>query len=125
MSGINKVILVGHLGRDPEIRHLTGEVAVTSFPLVTDEKRLKEGVKIEQEEWHNIILWRGLAESAAKKLKKGALVYIEGKIRTRSFLDKEGLQKYTSEIVAEHFTLLGRKNDFEEWIPDKYVADRL
>lgn len=113
MSGINKVILVGHLGKDPEIRHLEGGVAVASFPLATSETFNKEGRKVEQTEWHNIVMWRGLADVAAKFLQKGKLVYIEGKLRTRSFEDKEGVKKYTTEVVAENFTMLGRKTDFE------------
>src|SRR5476651_538532 len=114
MSGINKVILVGHLGKDPEIRHLDGGVAVTSFPLATSETFNKDGKKVEQTEWHNIVMWRGLADVAAKFLQKGKLVYIEGKLRTRSFEDKEGNKKYTTEVVAENFTMLGRKTDFED-----------
>jgi len=113
MSGINKVILVGHLGKDPETRSLEGGVSVTSFPLATSETYNKEGRKIEQTEWHNIVMWRGLADMAAKYLQKGRLVYIEGKLRTRSFEDKEGNKKYTTEVVAENFTLLGRKSDFD------------
>src|SRR6201747_1665722 len=113
MSGINKVILVGHLGKDPEIRHLEGGVAVASFPLATSESFNKDGRKVEQTEWHNIVMWRGLADVAAKFLQKGKLVYIEGKLRTRSFEDKEGIKKYTTEVVAENFTLLGRRTDFE------------
>jgi single-strand DNA-binding protein len=113
MSGINKVILVGHLGKDPEIRHLEGGVAVASFPLATSETFNKDGRKVEQTEWHNIVMWRGLADVAAKFLQKGKLVYIEGKLRTRSFEDKEGVKKYTTEVVAENFTMLGRKTDFE------------
>jgi len=113
MSGINKVILVGHLGKDPEVRNLEGGVSVTSFPLATSETFNKDGRKVEQTEWHNIVMWRGLAEVAAKFLSKGKLVYIEGKLRTRSFEDKEGIKKYTTEIVAENFTMLGRKSDFE------------
>jgi single-strand DNA-binding protein len=113
MSGINKVILVGHLGKDPEIRHLEGGVAVASFPLATSETFNKDGKKVEQTEWHNIVMWRGLADVAAKYLQKGKLVYIEGKLRTRSFEDKEGIKKYTTEVVAENFTMLGRKSDFE------------
>jgi single-strand DNA-binding protein len=113
MSGINKVILVGHLGKDPEVRHLDGNVTVASFPLATSESYNKEGKRIEQTEWHNIVMWRGLADVAAKYLQKGKLVYIEGKLRTRSFEDKEGHKKYTTEIVAENFTMLGRKTDFE------------
>lgn len=113
MSGINKVILVGHLGKDPEVRHLEGGVTVASFPLATSETYNKDGKKIEQTEWHNIVIWRGLADIAAKYLQKGRLVYIEGKLRTRSFEDKEGHKKYTTEIVAENFTMLGRRSDFE------------
>jgi single-strand DNA-binding protein len=113
MSGINKVILVGHLGKDPEVRHLDGNVTVASFPLATSETFNKDGKRIEQTEWHNIVMWRGLADIAAKYLQKGKLVYIEGKLRTRSFEDREGHKKYTTEVVAENFTLLGRKTDFE------------
>src|SRR6201991_3668749 len=113
MSGINKVILVGHLGKDSEIRYLEGGVAVATFPLATSETFNKDGRKVEQTEWHNIVMWRGLADVAAKYLQKGKLVYIEGKLRTRSFEDKEGVKKYTTEVVAENFTLLGRKTDFE------------
>ena len=113
MSGINKVILVGHLGKDPEIRHLEGNVTVASFPLATSEMYNKDGRKVEQTEWHNIVMWRGLAEVAAKYLFKGKLVYIEGKLRTRTYEDKEGIRRYTTEVVAENFTLLGRRSDFE------------
>lgn len=113
MSGINKVILVGHLGKDPEVRHLEGNVSVASFPLATSETFNKDGRKVEQTEWHNIVMWRGLADVAAKYLQKGKLVYIEGKLRTRSYEDREGVKRYTTEVVAENFTMLGRKSDFE------------
>ncbi|GAA3982136.1 single-stranded DNA-binding protein [Mucilaginibacter dorajii] len=113
MSGINKVILVGHLGKDPELRTLDGGISVTSFPLATSETYNKDGRKVEQTEWHNIVMWRGLADMAAKFLQKGKLVYIEGKLRTRSFEDRDGIKKYTTEVVAENFTMLGRKSDFD------------
>ncbi|WP_259065620.1 single-stranded DNA-binding protein [Mucilaginibacter sp. X4EP1] len=113
MSGVNKVILVGHLGKDPEARSLEGGVSVVSFPLATSETFNKDGHKVEQTEWHNIVMWRGLADVAAKYLQKGRLVYIEGKLRTRTFDDREGIKKYTTEVVAENFTLLGRKTDFD------------
>lgn len=113
MSGVNKVILVGHLGKDPEIRYLDGNVSVANFPLATTESYTKDGKKVEQTEWHNIVLWRGLADIAVKYLTKGRLVYIEGKIRTRSYEDKEGVRRYTTEIVAESFNMLGRRSDFE------------
>lgn len=126
MSGVNKVILVGHLGKDPEARTLEGGVSVVSFPLATSESFNKDGRKIEQTEWHNIVMWRGLADVAAKFLQKGKLVYIEGKLRTRSFEDKEGIKKYTTEVVAENFTLLGRKTDFEnDGIASKPAAKEL
>src|SRR6201987_3832774 len=113
MSGINKGILIGHLGKDPELRTLDGGVSVTSFPLATSETFNKDGQRVEQTEWHNIVMWRGLAEVAAKFLQKGKLVYIEGKLRNRSFEDKEGIKKNTTERLAENFTLLGRKSDFD------------
>lgn len=113
MSGVNKVILVGHLGKDPEVRHLDNNVSVASFPLATSETYNKDGRRVEQTEWHNIVMWRGLADIAAKYLHKGKLVYIEGKIRTRHYEDKEGVKRYATEIVAESFTMLGRKTDFE------------
>jgi len=117
MSGINKVILVGHLGKDPEVRHLDNNVTVASFPLATSETYNKDGKRIEQTEWHNIVMWRGLAEIAEKFLHKGKLVYIEGKIRTRSYEDRENVKRYTTEIVADNFTMLGRKSDFESPSP--------
>lgn len=113
MSGINKVILVGHLGKDPEVRHLEGNVSVASFPLATSEMYNKDGRRVEQTEWHNIVMWRGLADVAGKYLFKGKLVYIEGKLRTRTYEDKEGIRRYTTEVVADNFTLLGRRSDFE------------
>lgn len=113
MSGVNKVILVGHLGKDPEIRYLDGNVSVASFPLATSETYTKDGRRVEQTEWHNIVMWRGLADVAAKYLSKGRLVYVEGKLRTRSYETKEGIRRYTTEIVAESFNLLGRRSDFE------------
>ena len=123
MSGINKVILVGHLGKDPEVRHLDGGVTVASFPLATSETFNKDGKRVEQTEWHNIVLWRGLAEVASKYLQKGKLVYIEGKLRTRSLEDKEKVKKYVTEVVAENFTMLGRKSDFEPHTPVATITE--
>lgn len=113
MSGINKVILVGNLGRDPEVRHLEGGAVVAKFPLATSESyKTKDGQKVDQTEWHNVVMWRGLAESAEKYLRKGSLVYIEGKIRTRSWDDKDGNKRYATEIVADTMTMLtGRKQE--------------
>jgi single-strand DNA-binding protein len=107
MSGINRVILVGHVGKDPEVRYLEGGVAVARLPLATSESyKNKEGQKVEQTEWHNIVLWRGLAEIAEKYVRKGKLLYIEGKIRTRSYGD-EANKKYITEIIADNMTMLG------------------
>lgn len=107
MSGVNKVILVGHVGKDPEVRYLEGGVAVARLPLATSESyKNKEGQKIEQTEWHNIVLWRGLAEITEKYVRKGKLIYIEGKIRSRSYGD-ENNKKYITEIIADSMTMLG------------------
>ena len=105
------MILVGHLGKDPEVRHLENGTSVASFTLATTESYTKDGSRFEQTEWHNIVVWRGLAEIAAKYLHKGKLVYVEGKLRSRSYEDKEGNKRYITEIVADNFTMLGRKSD--------------
>lgn len=111
MAGsINKVILVGNLGKDPEIRHLENNVSVATFTLATHESyKDKAGQRVDKTEWHNIVMWRGLAEVAEKYLKKGQLVYIEGKLRTRNYQDKEGQQRYMTEILADNMTMLGGK----------------
>ncbi len=107
MSGVNKVILVGHVGKDPEVRYLEGGVGVARFTLATNESyKNKEGLKVEQTEWHNIVLWRNLAEIAEKYVRKGKLLYIEGKIRSRSYGD-ENNKKYITEIIADTMTMLG------------------
>jgi len=112
MAGVNKVILVGNIGKDPEVRYLDGGVAVANFPLATSETyRDKTGNRVEQTEWHNIVLWRGLAEVTEKYLRKGSQVYIEGKIRTRNWDDKDGIKRYTTEIVADTMTMLGGRKD--------------
>ena len=135
MAGVNKVILIGNLGKDPEVRYLDSGVAVANFSLATTESyKNKEGERVSQTEWHNIVLWRGLAEIAEKYLKKGSSVYIEGKIRNRKWEDKEGNTRYTTEILAENMTMLGKKEDHtaqpvenksEEEIPQKEKGDDL
>jgi len=112
MWGVNKVVLVGHLGKDPEIRHLADNVSVASFPLATSEQVNTDDSRVEETEWHNVIMWRSLADAAYKYLKKGKLIYLEGKIRTRTFEDKQGIQRSITEILAENFTILGRSSDF-------------
>lgn len=112
MAGINKVILVGNLGKDPEVRYLDGGIAVAKFPLATSETiKDKNGNKIDQTEWHNVVLWRGLAEVAEKFLKKGATVYIEGKIKSRSWEDKEGNKRYITEVIGDNLTMLNKRED--------------
>lgn len=111
MSGVNKVILIGRLGKDPEVRNLDNGVSVANFTMATSEtyKDRTTGEKKEVTEWHNIVLWRGLAEISQKYLHKGDLVYIEGKLRTRSW-EKEGVTRYTTEIIADNMTMLGSRS---------------
>lgn len=111
MSGINKVILIGRLGRDPEVRAFEGGLKKASFSLATSEVyKDKEGNKVEHTEWHYIVCWRFLAEIAEKYLTKGKQIYLEGRLRTRSWEDN-GIKKYTTEIEATTFTMLGSKDD--------------
>lgn len=115
MPGINKVILVGNLGKDPEVRYLEGGIAVANFPIATTENfRDKLGNKQEQTEWHQIVLWRKLAEVAEKYLRKGQQVYIEGKIRSRSWEDKDGNKRYTTEIFGDVVTILSRPQNQDQ-----------
>lgn len=112
MAGVNKVILVGNLGKDPEVRHLESGAVVANFSLATSESyKDKNGERQTQTEWHNVVLWRGLAEIAEKYLRKGNMVYIEGKLRTRSWDDKEGNTRYTTEVIGDNMTMLGSKNE--------------
>ena len=109
MSGVNKVILLGNLGKDPEIRRLDDGRGVANFSLATSETyKNKVGERVTNTEWHNIVLWSPLADIAEKYLKKGSQVYIEGKITNRSYEDKDGVKKYISEVVGREITLLGR-----------------
>ncbi|GAB3876648.1 single-stranded DNA-binding protein [Hymenobacter segetis] len=108
MAGVNKVILVGNLGKDPEVRHLEGGVSVAHFTLATnDYYKDKQGNRVERTEWHNISAWRGLADMADKFLKKGQQVYIEGKLRTRQYQDKDQQTRYITEIIADEISMLG------------------
>jgi single-strand DNA-binding protein len=121
MAGINKVILLGNLGKDPEIRYLEGGTAVANFTLATSEnyKDKTSGERKTITEWHNVVLWRGLAEITEKYLKKGNQVYIEGKLRTRQWQDKDGNTRYTTEIVAENMQMIGRKDDNSSSTPSE------
>ncbi len=116
MAGtVNRVILVGRLGKDPEIRSLPSGTSVTKFSLATDEKFTdKNGQKQERTEWHNIVVWGKLAEICGQYLRKGKLVYIDGSIRTESWDDKEtGVKKYRTDIVAKDMQMLDKKSDDE------------
>ena len=111
MSGVNKVILVGRLGKDPEVRNLENGATVANFSIATTEtyKDRTTGERKEITEWHNIVLWRGVAEVAQKYLHKGDMVYIEGKLRTRSW-EKDGVTRYTTEVVGDQMTMLSPKS---------------
>ena len=107
---VNKVILVGNIGKDPEIRHLDSGVAVASFSLATSESyNAKNGERVTTTEWHNIVLWRGLAEVVEKYVKKGSKLFIEGKITSRQY-EKDGVTKYFTEIVANNMVMLDSKD---------------
>jgi len=112
---VNKVILVGNVGKDPETRYLDESTAITKFPMATSETyRNRAGERVTTTEWHNIVLWRGLAQVAEKYVKKGTQIYIEGRIKTRSYDDADGNKKYITEIVGDQMQLLGRRPDETE-----------
>ncbi len=109
---VNKVILVGHVGQDPEVRYLDNNTPVCTIRMATsDVYKNKNGERVTNTEWHNVVLWRGLAEIAEKYVKKGSQIYIEGKLRTRSWDDKDKNKRYTTEIVADVMQLLGKRAD--------------
>ena len=113
---VNKVILVGNVGRDPEVRYLDRNVAVSNFPLATTERgyTMQNGTQVpERTEWHNVVAWRGLAELAEKYIRKGSQLYVEGKLQTRSW-EKDGIKRYTTEVVAETIQLLGKRDRQDE-----------
>lgn len=105
---VNKVILIGNVGADPEVRFLEGGTAVANIRLATTETFNRNGEKSELTEWHNIVLWRGLAEIAEKYVKKGMKLYIEGRLRTRQWEDKDHIKRYTTEIYADNMQMLSR-----------------
>ena len=105
-------MLIGNLGKDPDVQHLEGNIAVAKFPLATTETfKDRAGKLISQTEWHTVVLWRGLAELAQKYLHKGSLVYIEGRLRTRSWEDKEGNKKFATEVVGDNLIMLDKRTD--------------
>ena len=112
MRGVNRVMLIGNLGKDPDVQYLEGNIGVAKFSLATTETfKDRTGKLISQTEWHTVVLWRGLAELAQKYLHKGSLVYIEGRLRTRSWEDKEGNKKFATEVVGDNLIMLDKKVD--------------
>lgn len=110
MKGINKVILIGNLGKDPEVQKLEGDITVAKFTLATTETyKDKQGNRVDQTEWHNIVAWRQLADFCGKYLHKGSSVYVEGKLKTSSWTDKENIKKYRTEIIADTISFLDKK----------------
>ncbi|MBI1838645.1 MAG: single-stranded DNA-binding protein [Flavobacteriia bacterium] len=117
MAGsVNKVILIGNLGKDPEVRRLENGAVVASFSIATSEVYTDRtsGEKKELTDWHNIVVWRGLAEVAEKYIKKGYKVYVEGRLKNRSWQDKEGNTRYTTEIIADELNILSRPENSEK-----------
>ncbi|MDZ4141112.1 MAG: single-stranded DNA-binding protein [Methylotenera sp.] len=111
MASVNKVILVGNLGRDPEVRFMPNGEAVCNFSIATtDSWKDKSGAKQERTEWHNIVMYRKLAEIAGEYLKKGRPVYVEGRLQTRKWQTKEGQDRYTTEIIADQMQMLGGRD---------------
>lgn len=111
-GSLNKVLLIGHLGGDPESRFTTSGSAVTNFNLATNESwKSNEGETKEKTEWHRVVLFGKMAETAAEYMKKGQLVFVEGRLQTRSWEDKDNVKKYTTEVLCDSFTMLGRKSD--------------
>lgn len=113
MASVNKVILVGHLGKDPETRYMPNGDAITNATLATSEswKDKQTGEKKEQTEWHRLVFYRKLAEIAGQYLRKGSLIYIEGSLKTRKWQDKDGQDRYTTEITVNEMTMLGGRGD--------------
>lgn len=118
MRGVNRVVLIGNLGKDPDIQYLEGNIPVAKFPLATTETyKDKTGKLISQTEWHNVVLWRGLAELAQKYLHKSSLVYIEGRLKTRYWEDRDHIKKASTEIVADNLIMLDKRADMQ---PDEH-----
>jgi single-strand DNA-binding protein len=113
MKGVNKVILVGNLGDDPEIRNLDGNLKVAKFSLATNETYKDSNGQVQtQTDWHIIVVWRGLADLAEKYLHKGSMVYLEGKLKTRSYEDKQGEKRYVTEVIGENIVMLDKSTNY-------------
>jgi single-strand DNA-binding protein len=119
---VNKAILIGFVGNDPEVRYLDNGTPVANFRLATSETYTNRGgEKVTQTEWHSIVLWRGLAEITEKYIKKGSQVYIEGRIRTRTWDDRDGNKRYTTEIIADTMQMMGKKNEGGSEVPSSHA----
>jgi single-strand DNA-binding protein len=117
MRGVNRVILIGNLGKDPDVQYLEGNIGVAKFSLATTETYKDRGGKlVSQTEWHTVVLWRGLADLAQKYLHKGSLVYIEGRLRTRSWEDKEGNKKFATEVVGDNLIMLDKRGEGQGFV---------
>jgi len=115
MRGVNRVVLIGNLGKDPDLQHLEGNIAVAKFPLATTETyKDKNGTLISQTEWHTVVLWRGLADLAQRYLHKGSLIYLEGRIRTRSWEDKDKNKRFITEIIGDNLVMLDKRKEQSE-----------
>jgi len=120
MAGsVNKVILIGNLGKDPEVRHLENGAVVANFSIATSESYVDKntGDKREVTDWHNIVVWRGLAKITETYLKKGMKVYVEGKLRTRSWQDEKNSTRYSTEVIADNMTMLSRAENASQQNP--------
>jgi len=121
MRGVNRVTLIGNLGKDPDVQYLEGNIGVAKFSLATTETyKDKTGKLISQTEWHTVVLWRGLADLAQKYLHKGSLVFIEGRLKTRSWEDKDGNKKFATEIIGENLIMLDKRNE-GGYIPGPHI----
>ena len=124
MRGVNKVMLIGNLGKDPEFQLLEGNIPVAKFPLATTETyKDKTGKLQSQTEWHTVVYWRGLAELAQKYLHKGSLIYVEGRLRTRSWEDRDGHKKFATEIVGDNLIMLEKKGNGTHPSEDDFSTD--
>src|ERR1700741_2211039 len=112
MRGVNRVVLIGNLGKDPDLQHIEGNIAVAKFPLATTETyKDRSGTLVSQTEWHTVVLWRGLAELAQKYLHKGSLVFVEGRLRTRNWEDQNKNRRFSTEIVGDNLVMLDKRKE--------------
>ncbi len=118
MRGVNRVMLIGNLGKDPDIQFLEGNIPVAKFPLATTETyKDRNGKLVSQTEWHTVVLWRGLAELAQKYLHKSSLVYIEGRLKTRSWEDRDHNKKFATEVIGDNLIMLDKRTDSSHTSP--------